>query len=95
MWTMLKTIFDLENFIIHQVPSLECCIPLRKVMNTKLQWMRENIFFRKKFIKYLMLQHVLNTKKKVIFSRKIIIKHEQNVVKCGLNIIPARDVKMR
>ena len=95
MWIMLKTIFNLEIFIIHQVPCIECCIPLRKVMNTKLQWMRENIFFRKKFIKYLMLQHVLNTKKSDFFSRKIITKHEQNVVKCCLNIIPARDVKMK
>ena len=51
-------------------------------------------FFKKKFIKYLVLHHVLNIKKG-IFSRKMITKHEQNAVKCGLNIITARDVKMR
>ena len=35
------------------------------------------------------------TCKKGFFSRDIITKHEQNVVKSGLNIIPAWDVKMR
>ena len=88
---MLKTIFNLENFIIHQVPCIECCKPLRKVMNTKLQWMRENIFFDK--VQY----YVLKSKKSDLFEKdkKQNIKHEQNVVKNGLNIIPARDVKMR
>ena len=33
--------------------------------------------------------------KKVIVSRMIITKHEQNVLKSGLNIITARNVKMR
>ena len=42
---------------------------------------------RKRFIKHQVQYHVLNMKK-VIFSRKIITKHEQNVVKSGLNIIP-------
>ena len=46
------------------------------------------------FIKHLVLQHELNTTK-VIFSRKIITKHKQIVVKSGLNIIPAGAVKMR
>ena len=30
----------------------------------------------------------------MIFARQIIAKHEKNVVKSGLNIIPARNVKM-
>ena len=42
----VKMIFNLENFI-KQVPCKECGKPLRKVMNTKLQWMRENIFLKR------------------------------------------------
>ena len=50
---------------------------------------REKTFFpRKKLEKHLMQYHVPNMKK-VIFLRKIIKKHEQNVVKSGLIIIPA------
>ena len=47
-----------------------------------------------KFIKHQVQYHVLNMNK-VIVSRKIITKHEQNVVKSDLNIIPARGVKMK
>ena len=54
----------------------------------------ETILNFEEFIKHLVLQHELNTTK-VIFSRKIITKHKQNVVKSGLNIIPAGAVKMR
>ena len=54
----------------------------------------ETIFNLEEFIKHLVLKHVLNMSK-VIFLRKIITKHEQNVVKSGWNIIPAGGVKMR
>ena len=55
----------------------------------------ETIFNLEEFIKHLVLKHVLNMSK-VIFLRKIIAKHEQNVVKSGLNaILPAWDVKKR
>ena len=53
----------------------------------------ETIFNLEEFIKHLVLKHVLNMSK-VIFLRKIITKHEQNVVKSGRNIIPAGGVKM-
>ena len=47
-----------------------------------------------KFIKHQVPYHVLYMKK-VIFSREMITKKEQNAVKSGLNIIPIGDVKMR
>ena len=48
-------------------------------------------------MKHQVQYHVLNSKKGDNFEKdkKQNIKHEQNVVKNGLNIIPARDVKMR
>ena len=51
----------------------------------------------KKFMKHQMQYHGINTKKSDLFEKddKQNIKHEQNVVRNRLNIIPARDVKMR
>ena len=66
----------------------------RNVMNRKLQWMREYFILKNKFIKHQVEYHVLNMKK-VIFSRKIRTIHEQNLLKSSLNIIPARNVKIR
>ena len=55
----------------------------------------ENTFFlRNKCIKHQVQYQLLNMKK-VIVSRRMITKHEQNVLKSGLNIITARNVKMR
>ena len=48
-------------------------------------------------MKHQLQYHVLNPKKSDLVEKdkKQNIEHEQNVVKNGLNIIPARDVKMR
>ena len=57
---------------------------------------RKHFFPTKKFIKHQVQYHVLNSKSDLFEKdKKQNIKHEQNVVKNGLNIIPARDVKMR
>ena len=55
----------------------------------------ETIFNLDEFIIHLVLKHLLNMTKVIFFFRKMITKHEQNIVKGGLNIIPAGDVKMR
>ena len=54
--------------------------------------MRILFFAKKKFIKCYTMCLIW---KKVIFSRKIISKHEQNVLKSGLHIIIVRNVKMK
>ena len=50
---------------------------------------------RKKLTKHQVQYHMLNTQQSGFISRKILPKHEQNVVKSGLNFIPAGDVNMR
>ena len=56
----------------------------------------KRFFPRRNLIKHQVQYHVPNLQKKVFFPRKMKTKHEQNVVKSGLNtILPAEDVKMR
>ena len=80
-----------------RMPKISCAVTCkewgkqflasRKVMHRKLQWMRKYFFLKKKFIKHQVKYHVLNMKNKT--------KHEQNLLNSGLNIKPARNVKMR
>ena len=79
-----KTIFNIKQFIKLQVLCIKCgkqCLAARKVMNTKLQWMRENIF-----------QKDIHKTLKIITKH---IRWTQCTGKMfGLKIIPNGDVKM-
>ena len=57
----------------------------RKVMNRKLQWMR-GYFFSEKNSSNTKCNTMCLTWQKKFFWRKIIIKHEQNVLKSSLNV---------
>ena len=103
-WTRSCSTYHEQFQEVHKTSSAITCIECGKPLSASEKWWTqscsgcEKTFFpTKKFMKHQVQYHLLNSKKSDLFEKdkKRNIKHEQNVVKNGLNIIPARDVKMR